>query len=219
MISTGVYQLRDEFNWLQSLHFWKIVTVDPTHLRLDHGSSFGVLIPCHNYRPSARGLDISLLPTKQTSFQNFSGYREYMVRVAHGVVNSLPADSSGAEIVRSLGDCWSSMNQVYSQLSLIKAQYPVALHWSDDELLEAHVTLLFRKLRSKAEAVFSFSRQLVLSWPSTTSGPDVRIKILYGAVSAHQLAEDITRRISHTNHTTSDARLHDACSVAVMPWK
>jgi kinetochore protein Spc7/SPC105 len=192
-----------EYEALQRMHLWRFLKVTETQLNMTYDDHISISIPCQKYDPIPQRIQISLLPEeKQIGGRNsqFPVLSDIMVDAARkrlGHENDeleavswfvglcLPYSSDLLQIIRTLSVLWSSISRVRSELRLLTIKHPTNLVASSpDGTISLHVTaiLLFPSVKSKVLVHFSFSEEVLCTWPLLLRRVGCNVEVVYGNV-------------------------------------
>ena len=197
----------DELEFLEDLHLWRAVKIQPDLLEFIYASTYRISIPCNKFKPLAEQLDIRRLDDIKTKVKDtFPRLTDLMLRMAkhrvaeeHGVTNIRtvstqpryqqfkPAVTLTIQIVQLLSDYWSSCSQLRLQLTLVSAKYPLfidILRSKQDDYtgFKATASVIFPSLQAKALLSFILDMKTVSSWPRSIGLIKCEVEVAYGMI-------------------------------------
>ncbi|KZS96167.1 hypothetical protein SISNIDRAFT_339849 [Sistotremastrum niveocremeum HHB9708] len=177
----GVFRLKEELEVIQDLHLWETIKVQADSFEFIYGSNLKVIIPCKNYAPVHDQVEMSFLPNASDNHAEILKFRSLGIQAARAVLmNTCRAGSSIKDIVQCLSDCFAGLSQLLCQLRFLLAQFPLEITLLSDGSLTATVTLLLKRIRSKALVAFKWNVRALTSWPMSLNMLQCEVKVVYG---------------------------------------
>ncbi|KAG6888765.1 hypothetical protein C0992_007556 [Termitomyces sp. T32_za158] len=182
-----VFRLKEELEFLEDLHRFRVTQVNADMFEYIYASSYRVTIPCENYVPLTKRVDVERLDKTKSMIQdNFPRLSDFLLRMAKEEI--VRGDKRTIrQIVHRLSDYWSSCAQLRAQLRLLPIKFPVdieIMQSSQTELpgFKAKVMVVFPSVKAKAFISFVFIGNAFSYWPVTINSLQIEVEVAYGQV-------------------------------------
>ncbi|KAG6868547.1 hypothetical protein C0993_001243 [Termitomyces sp. T159_Od127] len=182
-----VFRLKDELESLEDLHMFRVTQVNANMFEYVYASQFRVIIPCENYVPLTKRVDVERLDkTKSRIKDSFPRLSDFLLRMAKEEI--VRGDKrTTRQIIHRLSDYWSTCAQLRAQLKLLLIKFPVdieIMQSSQTELpgFKAKVMIVFPSVKAKAFISFVFIGKVFSYWPVTINSLQVEVEVAYGQV-------------------------------------
>ncbi|KAH8832951.1 Spc7 kinetochore protein-domain-containing protein [Flagelloscypha sp. PMI_526] len=215
-----VFRLRDELETLETLHLTRITKVQPHLFEFIYASQFRVVIPCKGHVPIMRQVQLHWIPDSRPARRDsFPGLRKYFLEAARQHVLS-QRNLTTQQIVQLLVDFWSSCGQLRRHLEFLQTKCPVELQFAghNDSAkpgLVATASVLFEKLRARAEVDFDLPLSALQSWPQSFHNMTFSSRVIYGPLNPNNVQESVGQSLMSSRPESNDSWFHDACSAAL----
>lgn len=85
-------------------------------------------------------------------------------------------------MTQNVGQWWSSVQQLRSELRLLNLRYPTAYRVDETNTLHSSTAMVLPETRSKVKLNFSITTDMLSTWPFSVSALGVDIEVVYGNV-------------------------------------
>ncbi|KAG5651555.1 hypothetical protein H0H81_008233 [Sphagnurus paluster] len=210
-----VFRLKDELESLEDLHMFRATKVNAEMFEYIYGGKFSVSIPCKNFVPIVRQVDVTRVDKLRTAKDNFPRLSDLILQMAkEQIVRG--ENRTTRQIVHRLSDYWSSCAQLRAQLKLLTIKFPVEIEIvqgsrDDPPSFKAKVMVLFPSVKAKAFVSFVFSPKTLCYWPVTISTLRCEVEVIYGNVDRDIIVNAVADRLSQAGPEENYACLLDAC--------
>ncbi|KAE9409333.1 hypothetical protein BT96DRAFT_589066 [Gymnopus androsaceus JB14] len=216
--STGaeVFRLKNELKALEDLHMFHVSKVQSDTFEYIYASEYHVIIPCRDYYPVTKEIDILRLPEMRTkSKDSFPRLTSFLLSAAKEHVRRSKA-STVRHIVQVLADFWSSGKQLRNQILQLSFKYPVEIEARQTpekpfSEFAARTMILFPAKKAKAYVSFVFDSDTFSRWPLSVNSLRWEVQIGYGSINEQSVVEAISERMSEVSPSHTYACMIDAC--------
>ncbi|KAG5648239.1 hypothetical protein DXG03_006197 [Asterophora parasitica] len=211
-----VFRLKAELESLEDLHLFRATKVNADMIEYIYGSTFRVTIPCKDFVPIVKQVDITREDKARKSVKDsFRSLSDFLLQMAkEQIVRG--EDRTARQIVQRLGDYWSSCAQLRAQLKLISIKFPLDIEVvqgsrTTPPSFKVKVMVLFLSMKAKAFIRFVFGAKTLCYWPVDIHSLGCEIEVVYGNVDRKLIFNAVTGRLSEVSPEDNYACLLDAC--------
>ncbi|KDQ13305.1 hypothetical protein BOTBODRAFT_111572 [Botryobasidium botryosum FD-172 SS1] len=210
-----VFRLKGQFEALADMHKWQILRIIPEKVELQYDTYLKVTVGCDQLEPTPGAVDVAYLDGPPKCDQKpLSLFGQLRIDSAYDSLKAVSASSFTLHnVVRALGDRWTSISLLHVELNLLKIRFPLELSTIDGGLgLSVQAMVLLRAVNTKVFVTFKFTRDVISSWPSRLSVVEYDVKRIYGTVEVGPALQVIKDRFSEATLSKNHGILMDACS-------
>ncbi|KAF5377618.1 hypothetical protein D9615_005105 [Tricholomella constricta] len=211
-----VFRLKDELDSLEDLHMFRVTKVNAEMFEYVYGSKFRVTIPCTNFVPIVKQLDVTRVDEARAQIKDsFPRLSEFLLQMAREQIVR-GENRTTRQIIHRLGDYWSSCAQLRAQLKLLTIKFPIEIEVvkgsrEQPPSFKVKVMVLFPSVKAKAFIWFLFGANTLCYWPVAIRSLGCEVEVIYGNVDRDIIANAVADRLSQASPEDNYACLLDAC--------
>ncbi|KAF9015040.1 Spc7 kinetochore protein-domain-containing protein [Cyathus striatus] len=208
-----VFRLKDELEYLEDLHMFRVVKVSVDVFEYIYASQFRVSVPCRDFIPLLKKMDITRLDKARSKFKDdFPIFSDVALNGGKQLFNN-GHNITVRKIIHRLSDYWSSCAQVRLQLKLLNVKYPVEIMPISPSRagFRAKAMVMFSNVKGKAFISFIFAFDTLSRWPFSINSLGCEVDVAYGPIDRSAVFDAVQTRLQQATHSDNYACLLDAC--------